>query len=93
MLRKNDTLITEIIDMNMLGFGIAKPDGFAVFVSGAIPGDRARIRIIKVQKKLRYSQSRRNFSPPRTGSKTIALFPPPAAAARSARSTTPMKLR
>lgn len=50
MLRKNDTLITEIIDMNMLGFGIAKPDGFAVFVSGAIPGDRARIRIIKVQK-------------------------------------------
>lgn len=35
MLRKNDTLITEIIDMNMLGFGIAKPDGFAPFLSAA----------------------------------------------------------
>ena len=50
MLRKNDILTAEITDMNMLGFGIAKPNGFAVFVSGAVPGDRAKIRIMKVQK-------------------------------------------
>lgn len=47
-LRKNDVFVTEIIDITNLGFGVAKPDGQVVFVSGAVTGDIARIKIIKV---------------------------------------------
>ena len=47
-LKKNDVLTSEIIDITNLGFGVAKAEGAVVFVSGAVPGDVAEIRIIKV---------------------------------------------
>ena len=47
-LKKNDVITSEIIDITNLGFGVAKVDGAVVFVSGAVTGDVARIRIIKV---------------------------------------------
>ena len=47
-LKKNDLFTAEIIDITNLGFGVAKIDGAVVFVSGAVPGDLAKIRIIKV---------------------------------------------
>ncbi len=50
MLKKNQTLLLDIIDMSHLGFGVAKPDGFAVFVSGAVPGDCVEATVIKVNK-------------------------------------------
>lgn len=46
--KKNDIFTSEIIDITNLGFGVTKVDGAVVFVSGAVPGDVARIRIIKV---------------------------------------------
>ena len=50
MLKKNDIYTVDIEDMNFLGFGVAKIDGIAVFVRGAVAGDRARIKIIKTAK-------------------------------------------
>ena len=50
MLKKNSVFETDILDMNFLGFGVAKIDGIAVFVSGAVAGDRCRIKIIKTAK-------------------------------------------
>ena len=47
-LKKNDIFISEIIDITNLGFGVAKHEGAVVFVSGAVTGDVARIRIIKI---------------------------------------------
>ena len=47
-LKKNDVFTSEIIDITNLGFGVAKVDGAVVFVSGAVTGDVAKIRIIKV---------------------------------------------
>ena len=47
-LKKNDVLVSEIVDITNLGFGVCKVDGAVVFVSGAVPGDVARIKIIKV---------------------------------------------
>lgn len=47
-LKKNDVFTSEIIDITNLGFGVAKQDGAVVFVSGAVPGDVAEIKIIKV---------------------------------------------
>nr|MBQ5811677.1 23S rRNA (uracil(1939)-C(5))-methyltransferase RlmD [Clostridia bacterium] len=50
MLRKNEVFTVTVEDMNFLGFGVAKIDGFAVFISGAVCGDTAKIKIIKVAK-------------------------------------------
>ncbi len=47
-LKKNDCLTTEIIDITNLGFGVAKIDGQVIFVSGAVPGDVAEIKMIKI---------------------------------------------
>ena len=47
-LKKNDVLVSEIVDITNLGFGVAKVDGAVIFVSGAVPGDVAKIKIIKV---------------------------------------------
>lgn len=46
-LKKNDLFQVEIFDITNLGFGVAKIDGAVVFVSGTVPGDIAKIRIIK----------------------------------------------
>ncbi len=46
-LKKNDVFVAEIIDITNLGFGVAKIDGQVVFVSGAVPGDVVRVKIIK----------------------------------------------
>ncbi len=50
MLKKNQIIITEIIDVNNLGYGISKVDGMAVFTDGGITGDILTVKIIKVAK-------------------------------------------
>lgn len=50
MLKKNAIYTVDVADMNFLGFGVAKIDGIATFISGAVTGDRARIKIIKTAK-------------------------------------------
>lgn len=50
MLKKNAVFTAHVEDMNFLGFGVAKIEGVAVFISGAAAGDTARIKIIKVAK-------------------------------------------
>ena len=47
-LKKNDVFVSEIFDITNLGFGIARADGQVVFVSDCVPGDVARIKVIKV---------------------------------------------
>ena len=49
-MRKNEIYETEIIDMNNLGYGIARIDGMAVFVSGGVTGDLLSVKIIKTAK-------------------------------------------
>ena len=47
-LKKNQILDVEIIDITNLGFGVAKVGGEVIFISDTIPGDKAKIKIIKV---------------------------------------------
>ena len=48
MLKKNDQITLNFTDLTNLGFGVAKHNGMVVFVSGAVPGDEALVKIIKV---------------------------------------------
>lgn len=47
-LKKNQILDVDIIDITNLGFGVAKVGGEVIFISDTIPGDKARVKIIKV---------------------------------------------
>ena len=48
MIQKNQEYEVEIIDNGFLGEGIAKIDGFTVFVKDAIKGEKVKIKILKV---------------------------------------------
>ena len=50
MLTKNQTIKTEITDMNNLGYGISRQDGIVIFTDGGVTGDVLEIKIIKTAK-------------------------------------------
>ena len=50
MLKKNDVIQLNIEDLTNLGFGVGRYDGQVVFVSDCVPGDIARVKIIKPNK-------------------------------------------
>ena len=45
---KNENYVVEIIDQGHEGQGVAKIEGFAVFVESALPGEKVEIKIVKV---------------------------------------------
>lgn len=45
---KNREYVVSIVDDGFEGEGIAKVDGFTVFVPGALKGERVRILVVKV---------------------------------------------
>ena len=47
---KTQELIVDIIKLSNLGLGIAKVDGYVIFVENACPGDTVKIRIKKKNK-------------------------------------------
>ena len=65
-MEKGQVLEFTIEDMSGEGKGIGKADGFAVFVDGAVVGDRVRVQLQKVKK--RYGFSRESAVAALTGS-------------------------
>lgn len=55
-IKKNDEYIVDIIDNGINGEGIAKIDGFTIFIQGAIKGEKAKIKILKVLKSKGYGK-------------------------------------
>ena len=49
-MKKNEVITLEITDINNFGHGVGRHDGIVVFVSGAVSGDTARVKIIKANK-------------------------------------------
>ena len=47
-IKKNDRYTVDIIDQGYNGEGIAKIDGFTVFIDGAVKGEKCEIIIVKV---------------------------------------------
>ena len=45
-----ETLVVEIEKLSNLGYGIAKLDGYVIFVDGACPGDKVKIKVGKKNK-------------------------------------------
>ncbi len=56
MLNKNDVIDVEILDLSHQGQGVAKVDGLVFFVDNALPGEKIRMRVLKVKKKIGYGK-------------------------------------
>lgn len=60
---KNRDYTVEIAGLTSEGAGVARIDGFTIFVEGALPEEQAEIRIIKVLKNYAYGKLLRVLSP------------------------------
>lgn len=49
-MKKNEIYVSECLDITNQGYGIVKIDSIVVFVSGLLPKEKAKIRILKVLK-------------------------------------------
>lgn len=56
MVEKNKEYILDIVAEGYQGEGIAKIDGYPIFIKGAIKGEKAKIKIIKVNKNYAYGR-------------------------------------
>lgn len=63
MLTKNQKLTLSVIDLNHLGYGVAKPDGFTVFVSGAVTGEEVEAVVLKVNRTYAVAKAVKILSP------------------------------
>ena len=48
MIKKNDIIKLEITSITNLGFGVGRHEGLVIFASGAVTGDIAEVKIIKL---------------------------------------------
>ena len=56
MLKKNEIVTVEIVDLTHEGAGVAKVDGLVFFVENGLPGEVIRMRVLKVNKKIGYGK-------------------------------------
>jgi len=55
-IKKNDELEVDIEEFGALGEGVAKVNGYTLFINSAIPGDRCKIKVIKTGKNFGYGR-------------------------------------
>ena len=53
---KNDTLTVEIIDLSHEGSGVAKVDGYPLFIENTLPGEEAEVLVLKAGKKFGFAK-------------------------------------
>ena len=56
MLKKNDMIEVEIVDLSHEGAGVAKAEGLVFFVENALPGELIHMRVLKVNKKIGFGK-------------------------------------
>jgi len=56
LMKKNEEYIVDIIDNGYEGEGIAKIDNFAIFIPGAIKGEKVKIIIVKILSSYAYGK-------------------------------------
>ncbi len=53
---KNDEVVIDIIGMNHDGEGVGRAYGYTLFVQGALPGEKARVKVLKTKKQYGYAK-------------------------------------
>lgn len=55
-MKKNDHYTVTIMDLTYEGMGVAKIDGFPIFVENALPEEEVEIKILKITKKFAFAK-------------------------------------
>ena len=63
MFQKNDVVTVRIEHMGNNGEGIARADGYTLFVKDGLPGDLAEVKIVKAKKQYGYGRLMRILEP------------------------------
>lgn len=53
---KNDEALIDIIGMNHDGEGVGRAEGYTLFVQGALPGEKVRVKVLKTKKQYGYAK-------------------------------------
>ncbi|WP_178023514.1 23S rRNA (uracil(1939)-C(5))-methyltransferase RlmD [uncultured Paenibacillus sp.] len=53
---KNDEVVLDIVGMNHDGEGVGRAEGYTLFVAGALPGEKARVKVLKTKKQYGYAK-------------------------------------
>ncbi|MFI2857760.1 23S rRNA (uracil(1939)-C(5))-methyltransferase RlmD [Paenibacillus sp. JSM ZJ436] len=53
---KNDETVIDIIGMNHDGEGVGRAEGYTLFVQGALPGEKVRVKVLKTKKQYGYAK-------------------------------------
>ncbi|MED5020950.1 TRAM domain-containing protein, partial [Paenibacillus chibensis] len=53
---KNDVAVIDIIGMNHDGEGVGRAEGYTLFVAGALPGEKVRVKVLKTKKQYGYAK-------------------------------------
>ncbi|AJS57193.1 23S rRNA (uracil(1939)-C(5))-methyltransferase RlmD [Paenibacillus sp. IHBB 10380] len=53
---KNDEVVIDIIGMNHDGEGVGRAEGYTLFVPGALPGEKTRVKVLKTKKQFGYAK-------------------------------------
>lgn len=54
---KNEELTATITDITYQGMGVAKVDGYPLFVAGALPGEEVKLHVLKTDKKYGFAKA------------------------------------
>ena len=54
--KKNEYYDVEIVDLTHEAFGVAKIDGYPIFIEKALPGEKMKIKVLKVKKQFAYGK-------------------------------------
>ena len=55
-MKKNDRIEVQIDDLTYEGMGVAKVDGFPLFIENALPGEKVVAHVLKIGKKFGYAK-------------------------------------
>ncbi|WP_054955660.1 23S rRNA (uracil(1939)-C(5))-methyltransferase RlmD [Paenibacillus dakarensis] len=53
---KNDEVVIDMIGMNHDGEGVGRAEGYTLFVQGALPGEKVRVKVLKTKKQYGYAK-------------------------------------
>ncbi|WP_137671237.1 23S rRNA (uracil(1939)-C(5))-methyltransferase RlmD [Paenibacillus naphthalenovorans] len=53
---KNGEYIADVVGFGHDGEGVGRVDGFTLFIHGALPGERVRVKVLKVKKQYGYAK-------------------------------------
>lgn len=53
---KNEEYVAEIVGISHDGEGVGRVDGYTLFIHGALPGEKVRVKVMKVKKNYGYAK-------------------------------------